>query len=66
MMKKIEPTLEVYFDIPDNRSTVLLEIDAATYDAHKTMDGLNDMFGCDVRPIDKREYIRLTKQYTEL
>lgn len=57
-------TLTVYFDIPDKNCTVLLEVDAATYDAYKTMDGLKDNFGCDVQPIDKREYTSLTKQYT--
>lgn len=57
------PTITVFFDIPDKRNTVLLEVDAATYDAHKIMDGLKGMFGCDVRPIDGREYNRLTKQY---
>lgn len=62
----ILPTLEVYFDVPDKRCTVLLEVDAATYNAFKTMDGLNDMFGCDVRPISKSEYTQLTKQYQGL
>ena len=57
-------TIEVYFDIPDKRCTVLLEVDAATYNAQKTMDGLNDMFGCDIRPICKSEYTRLSELYT--
>lgn len=65
-MKKEKPTIEVYFDIPDLRYTILLEVDAATYDAHKIMDGLNDNFGCDVMPINKREYTLLTKQYQGL
>lgn len=60
----ILPTINVYFDIPDKRYTIMLEVDAATYDAHKVMDNLNDKFGCDVRPIDRREYTSLTKKYT--
>lgn len=58
------PTINVYFDVPDSRCTVQLEVDAETYDAFKIMDGLNNLFGCDVRPIKKQEYTRLTKQYT--
>lgn len=65
-MKNAKPTIEIYFEIPDLRYTLLLEVDAATYDAQKIMDGLNDTFGCDVRPINKREYTRLTKQYQGL
>lgn len=56
-------TIVVFFDIPDRRLTLMMEVEAATYDAYKTMDRLNDNFGCDVRPIVRKEYNRLTKLY---
>lgn len=56
-------TMNVYFNIPDKRSVVLLEVDVKNYSAEAMQANVSQMMGAEAEAVDAGAYRRLKKKY---
>lgn len=58
-----KPDITVYFDVPDKRCTVCLQVEADTYNATKLQVNVSNVMGAPAFSIDETLYISLTREY---
>lgn len=54
-------TMEVYFYIPEKRSTILLEVDINNYSEEKMRENISKMMRAEALSIDVHTYRKLVK-----
>lgn len=56
-------SVTLYFDCPDKRCTLQIQLKEGAFFAEEMYKGVSDMVGAPVHLIDNSEYNRLTKLY---